>query len=297
MSAESMVREHRSQLIQLRSMADADIRSLLAVVQSMPVAEVRDLLIEALPEIVAPYTTASGELAAVLFEDLRAEAGRRGVFYADVVAPLPPPSKVDATARWAVAPLADEALGSSVQTRLTGAVGRMIMDASRETVEVNGARESVRFQRMARPGACAFCGMLASRPPYMAYRSAGSAGEVVGRGTDESVNFNPDGTQRLFGNRMAKGIKARGSQSLGDAYHDDCRCVVMPIYGGSEMAELARVERDSWAQKYSEALPPERTDGMTLAEMDAAIRRGESVVEARDIKQILSNWRKVHGTR
>src|SRR5690625_2577924 len=116
MSAEAMVREHRSQLMQLRGMADRDLVALLAAVEGLPVAEVRNTLIAAIPELVAPYVTASGELAAVMFEDLRAEAGRRGVFYADVPDVMPPLARIEGTSRWAVGSLADDTLGSTVQS-------------------------------------------------------------------------------------------------------------------------------------------------------------------------------------
>src|SRR5690625_3661040 len=220
-------------------MADRDLVALLAAVEGLPVAEVRNVLIGALPDLVGPYVTASGELAAVMFEDLRAEAGRRGVFYASVPDVMPAPARIEGTARWAVGSLADESLGSTVQSRMSGSLARMIMDASRDTMQANGARERVRFQRMARTQACAFCGMLASRPPWMAYTSEAKANA---------------------------------------ASHDDCRCVVTPLYPGSEMAALARVEREKWERKYRESV----------------VTTEHGVVS---FKGTLANWRKEHGTR
>lgn len=271
-----MVREHRQQLMQLRSLADADLRALLQAISGESVAGVRDALIEALPELIAPYATASGELAAVLFEDLRAEAGRRGVFYVDTVELAPAAGKVEATARWAVAPLADEALEATVQTRLSGALGRIIMDGSRDTMMANGARESVRFQRMPRPGCCAFCGMLASRPAWMAYKSAASASGVVGRGSTRT-GLDADG-KRLSGG-VGGGINARGSRELGAATHDSCHCVVVPLYPGTEMASLAATTRESYQKKYQQALTNE--DGKQLTSPS----------------EILAEWRRYHGTR
>lgn len=239
MSAGVMVREHRSQLLQLRGLADRDIVALLAAVEGLPVAEVRNVLIAALPELVEPYVSASGELAAVMFEDLRAEAGRRGVFYAQVPDVMPPIARIEGTARWAVGSLVDESLGSTVQSRMSGSVARMIMDASRDTMQANGSREQVRFQRMARAGACAFCGMLASRPPWMAYTSEAKANA---------------------------------------ASHDDCRCVVTPLYPGSEMSDLARVEREKWERMYRDV----------VATSDSG---------AVSVKGTLANWRQEHGTK
>ena len=274
-SAQTMVQEHRQQLMQLRALADKDLRALLALIGDGDVARVRNALIEALPDVVAPYLTASGELAAVMFEDLRAEAGRRGTFYAETVPATLPASKVDATARWAVAPLADESLGSSVLTRLSGSVGRSIMDASRDTMALNGTREDVRFQRMPRPGCCAFCGMLASRPLYMAYRSEASASAVVGRGSTRT-GFDENG-KRLSG-AAGKGVHARGKREIGAATHDDCHCVVVPLLG-AEMTKLARLEREKYQEMYSQSL------------------RGEHNERLDTTKQILSERRKYHGTR
>lgn len=271
-----MVREHRQQLMQLRSLADADLRALLQAVSGASVADVRDALIEALPEVVAPYVATSEELAAVLFEDLRAEAGRRGVFYAEPAATVPVAAKVDATARWAVAPLADEALEATVQTRLSGAVGRLIMDGSRDTMLANGAREGVRFQRMPRPGCCAFCGMLASRPAWMAYKSEASAGGVVGRG---STRTGLDAAGNRLSGGVGGGIKARGSREVGAATHDSCHCVIVPLYPGTGMASLAAATRDSYQLKYQQALTGE--DGKQLSAP----------------KEILAEWRRYHGTR
>ena len=262
--------------MQLRSLADSDLSALLAAVSGADVAQVRNALIEALPELLAPYLTASGELAAVLFEDLRAEAGRRGTFYAEAAPDTLPASKVDATVRWAVAPLADETLASTVVSRMSGAVGRSIMDGSRDTMNMNGDREGVRFQRMPRPGCCAFCGMLASRPPYMAYRSEASAGGVVGVG---STRTGLDASGRRLSGGVGQGVKARGSRSIGSTTHDDCHCVVVPLYPGSEMAELARVEREKYEVMYQQSLTDEHGNSL------------------HGTKAILSEWRKYHGTR
>lgn len=234
-----MVLEHRQQLMRLRSLADADLAALIAAVEGLSVADVRNVLIGALPDLVGPYVGAAGELAAVLFEDLRVEAGRRGTFYADsAVSPLAP-ERVSSTSRWAVSPLADPSLDSTVMSRLSGSVARMIMDGSRDTIVANGAREQTRFQRMARPGACAFCGMLASRPPYMAYTSEAKAAA---------------------------------------ASHDDCRCVVVGLYPGSEMADLARVEREKWSELYVDAVASGEGGGVSA-------------------KATLKRWREVHGTK
>lgn len=237
MNASTMVREHRSQLSQLRALADRDLFALLREIEGAGVVETRNILIQVLPELVAPYTTASGELAAVLFEDLRSEAGRRGVFYAQATGTAPATERVASTAAWAVEALRVEALESTLQSRLSGAVAKLVFDASRETMLANSGRESVGFQRMPRPGCCAFCGMLASRGAAYSSRASAAAG------------------------------------------HDDCRCVVMPVYPGTPMAELASVESDKYETMYRQSLTDE--DGNSLS----------------STKDILAEWRKYHGTK
>lgn len=229
--------EHRQALRQLRGLADRDLLGLLEALSGLGAADTRIALIEVLPELLEPYILASGELAGVLFEDLRLEAGRRGVFYAENAGVV---KSVTSTAHWAVEPLVNDSLASTVFSRLSGAIAKQIMDASRDTMQVNGAREGVRFQRMARADACAFCMMLASRPEWMAYTSEAAANS---------------------------------------ASHDDCQCVVMPVYPGTEMAELARVERERAEDKYRQALTDD--DGNSLHKP----------------KDILAQMRKEHGIK
>lgn len=276
MSAQSMVSEHRTQLMQLRGLADSEVSAILRAVSGADVPLVRQALLEALPEMLAPYLTASGELAAVLLEELRAEAGRRGVFYAESAASAVAPARLEGTVRWAVAPLADETLQSTAVSRLSGSVSRMIMDASRDTMMLNGAREGVRFQRMPRPGCCAFCGMLASRPPWMAYRSEASALGVVGRG---STRTGLDATGKRLSGGAGSGVKARGEREVGADTHDDCHCVVVALYPGTEMTSLAAATQRDYEQQYRQSLTNE--DGQSLS----------------STPDILAEWRRYHGAR
>lgn len=262
----ALVERYRQDLFHLTTLARRDLQAFLYQVRDLPVAEVRDLLIQVMPELVEPFLTASGELAANWYEQLRAEA-LSGTYNATADTPSVQSLQANAVSRWAVGPLVDGD-EAAVLARLGGAVQRMIFDSARGVVEGNVVRDPVRvgYQRMARPGCCAFCGMLASRGAV--YSSASSAGAVVGRGSTRT------GSDSL-GNRLAGGIgggiRARGSQNLGDKYHDDCHCVVMPVFVGSEMAELARADAAHWLSMYQES------GGGTTAEA-------------------LASWRATHGT-
>ena len=141
MNAGNVVREHRTLLHQLRGLADAELAGLLAAIDGLPVADTRNALIEVLPELMAPYEVAAGELAAVAYEDLRAASAARGTFYAETAPVAFTPARAEGTARWAVGALVDENLQATLFTRLAGSSARAIFDASRDTMQANGARE------------------------------------------------------------------------------------------------------------------------------------------------------------
>lgn len=253
MSVAQAMQLHKQDVLQLRGLVDRDLVSLLTAVEGLPVAKVRNTLIGVLPELVGPYMAASGELAAVLFEDLRAEAGRRGTFYADATVEPLSVARVDKTVRWAVDPLVNESLESTVFSRLAGSTARMVSGASRRVVADNGVRDAgqmIRFQRMPSPGSCTFCGMLASRPVYMHYRTGFTGGS---------------------GNKLDGGS--------GDHFHDDCRCTVMPIYPGTEMAQLADATQKKYERMYQQS--------QTFEDGTAAVTT----------KQKLAAWREYHGTK
>lgn len=273
-----MVREHRQQLGQLKSLADADLAALLRLLDLGDVAGVRNTLIGALPDILRPYMTAAGELAAVLFEDLRSEAALRGAFYAEAAAVDVSAGRVDSLARWAVSPLADDSLNATPLSRLSGAASRLIFDASRDTVLLNGSRETfdLRYQRMPRPGCCAFCGMLASRPYYMAYKSEASAGGVVGRGSNRT-GLDASGSRQSGG--VGGGVNARGSRTLGSTTHDDCHCIAVPMYPGTEMASVARETQKQFEGMYQQSLTGDNNEPLS------------------GTKEILAEWRSYHGTK
>lgn len=273
MDFDGTAERHRIDLFHLATRARTDLSGFLYQIKDLPVAEVRNLLTAVMPDLVQPYLSAADELAATWYEDLRAAVGARGKFYPRSFTPSVKNLQANAIARWAVGPLAPpepatptkfvygepvelhqtavEPDPEAVLTRLAGAVQRMIYDASRGLIEGNALRDPARtgYQRVARTDCCAFCGMLASRGAV--YRDEGAAGRVVGRGKDVSSSFNADGSRKRGG--LAGGVKARGGAQLGNSYHDHCHCVVMPVFAGTELAEIARIERDRFQNLYDQA--------------------------------------------
>lgn len=271
-----IIERQRQDLFHLTNMARGDLRGFLWQVKDLPVAEVRDLLIQVMPELVDPYLQAAGELSATWYEDLRREVGARGTFYATTPSRGVQTSRANAVSRWAVDPLVAtaDAAGDpeSVLRRLGGSVHRMIFDAARGAIEGNVVRDPVRvgYQRMPRADCCAFCGMVASRGAV--YRSSKSAGGVVGRG---SIRTGLDAAGERTGGGIGGGVKARGTMNLGDRYHDDCQCVVMPVFFGTELSEIASIERRKFEEKYQQASGSAEGDGT---------------------KALLTAWRKEHGS-
>lgn len=224
--------QYRSALTQLSGLALADVRSLLTAVEGKPPQLVRDGLVEYLPGVLEPYMSASGELAASWFEDLRRDAGLPAV-YAQSVGGALDLDRLTATVRWAVSPLFDPSSTVTVESLLGGAAQRLVMGGARSTIASNAEadRQASGFARSARPGCCAFC----------------SKGASLGTEYGEA--------------RQGK-----------HQYHDLCHCVAVPIFAGTEMAALMDAESESHLERLQQAaslLPPgaPRTEKAMLAAM------------------------------
>lgn len=260
MTTLAQVAEYRSTMNELSTLAIADVNAVLRSLEGRDPVEVRNTLIVALPEVVGPYITTSGELTATWYEDLR-RAAVGGTFYATALGAVNA-QQFEALTRWGVKPLFGEG-GSTVLSLLGGGVQRMVAGAGRDTIVGNTQRDRVRvgYARIPRSDCCAFCGMLASRGAV--YNSRGSAGGVRGRGVDAAQTAGRRGGQ-------GQGVKARGSRSVGsDKYHDFCRCVAAPVFVGDTFHQ--------GVQKQFEELY-RQTGGS-------------------DTKSTLASWREEHGTK
>lgn len=251
--------QHRRDLARLWAAASKDIDAVALAVRKLPVADAREMLKAALPDLMDPFLGVASDSSAVLLDELyRIVANVPASEY------LPSAQKIDRMARWAVAPMVDETLESTVLSRVSGAAERMMYDAARLTVtrgvtsnflarenrkygNVTKGRDGRRvyFQRFPAAGACDFCQMLAGRGAV--YLTEASAGGVVGRGSDRSG-------LDVFGRRLSGGIgegtKARGRAKLGGDYHDCCRCLVQPVISGTEVAEYAVEVEKKYGPKY-----------------------------------------------
>lgn len=247
---------HRRDLERLWAAASKDINAVAFAVRKLPVADAREVLKVALPDLMDPFLGVASDSSAVLLDELyRITVNVPASEY------LPSPQKVDRMARWAVTPMVDEALESTVLSRVAGSAERMLYDSARLTVtrgvtshflarknrrygdvtRLDGDR-IVKFQRFPAAGACDFCKMTASRGAV--YRTEASAGGVVGRGSNRS---GLDASGNRIAGGVGGGVKSRGKQSLGSNYHDACRCLVQPVIQGTEVAaHAAEVEKRYW---------------------------------------------------
>jgi hypothetical protein len=211
----------------LEESAFVDLRALVEALRQPNPIRMRNDLLGAVPELLQPYVTASGELSAVWYEDLRAASSVPGSYAAvtdaDVTA-----DRYDALVRWSMTPLFGES-STTVQSLLVNGAQRIIAGGSRRTIDANARADvaSTAWARVAQPDACEFCKMLAGRGAV--YRSEQSAGMVIGRGVDPAAAFDENGKRKRGG--QGKGVKARGERAVGsDDYHDDCNCTAVPTF-------------------------------------------------------------------
>lgn len=274
MATLAQVKKQRRDLDELVRIAENDLRLLFRQVNAPD--DVRDALLDTLPQFVAIYGAAAATLGADWYDELREMADTKRPFRA-TPAELPDRGRTDALARWAADPMYHpeahqraEGSGAGMAAALTLAAGglqRIVANAHRQTVEESVMADPVLtgYKRHASANACAFCALLATRPAY--YNSEQSARVVVGRGTPLSTNIG-----RTRG-RPAKGIRARGTQSLGSKYHDGCHCIAVPVWDG-QYEEAPYVAE--WREAYAEA----------------PAKPGEPI----DLKATLSSMRQTLGT-
>ena len=252
----------------ITTLALRDVNDVLTFLGDADPITIRKSLIQLLPEIVSPYITASGDLAATWYEDLRASAVG-GSYYATSSGAVNQ-ARIDSLVGYGVKPLFGQS-SSTVLTLIGGGVQRMIAGAGRDTISANITKDKVRvgYSRIPRAGCCSFCGMLASRGAT--YRTEAAAGGVVGRGVDASTTAGKVGGQ-------GRGTKARGSRSIGsNDYHDNCHCVATPVFRGGDNDYI------------------KSTEAHYKGLYDAAFELNDT--GAISAKETLANWRQVNGTK
>lgn len=171
------------------------------------------------PALVEKYGVQAAQIAADWYEDLRVSGSVPGSFQAqlaETIAPEYVQKSVRFGAQHLWSPTPEQFLAYMV-----GAASGWVTTTFADTIELNVAQDpaQARWVRKPQPGACNFCLILASRASLNAwqtgrYTSRDSAAQVVGRG---------------------RASKTRGSRPLGAKYHDDCRCVAVPVWAGTDV--------------------------------------------------------------
>jgi hypothetical protein len=241
---------------------------------------------EAFPDIVIPYHQAASEIAAEVFQEDFPE-----VPFPAVTVDPPDEEALIKSAQWALG-----ADGTKALDRMSGTLNRHIYNGERDTTVFNAEINGMRYMRVAKPDACGFCRMLASRTSDL-YRSEEAALGVVGRSVNLSIAdrraiasgqmsreealYRRDQMQLIYqiGRRKGspRGRRPRGSRVLGDPYHDWCQCT----------AQAVPINRDPI--EYLFEIEP---DYALLAEQwNREYLKAREMAGSGDPKKILSEWR------
>jgi hypothetical protein len=209
--------ERRFILDNLTRLAEADIQRMWRAAELQTDVEFAAYVTRAFPEIVDPYQQMAAQLGATFFEEDFPE-----IVKAPLLVPPLPPEQLATSAQWALGGDGVEAI-----SRMAGTAQRAIYDGERNTTALNASRNGMRWVRVARPDACAFCRLLASRAASESqYNSERNA---------------------LF-------------RSNGKKYHDDCHCTASAIpRGENAMDYLSTTEPQfadlaaEWNNEYNKA--------------------------------------------
>lgn len=172
-------------------------------------------------EVAVAYSGVAADLAATWYVE-----SAPLIPYTPTVAPPPSVEALTKSAQWALGADGEHALN-----RMSGTLQRTVFDGARDTITLNVEIEGARWVRHARPDACSFCRLLATRHDNKRYwyKTATSAIDVVGRGG------------------RARGKRAAGSRG----FHDHCRCIAVEVREGQEYTPPDYVQ--AWDDEYAKA--------------------------------------------
>lgn len=246
---------YSSLLGQVRAAGVADLDRLAASLTELSVDEQYDALSELLPDLGQRYEVAASKVTAEFFSELQEMQGVRKPVSPVELDPVDRASW-QALAGWSTSgkTLAERSANSVIFGLLAGGFTRRLTEAASDTMVENAVVQGgMRYQRVPAAGCCAFCAMLASRGG--SYASRESATRVVGRG--QSVVHRKRGGP--------KETRPRGSQRLGQTFHDNCRCSAVAV------AEGNAVELGAQAEKYFKAYADARDEVLSGVRMETDV--------------------------
>lgn len=250
----SVINGYDLTLESLSTAALADLRALLSGLEDVSPERSKAILFEAFPEVFNPYAAASSAVSASFYEEVRDLAGVKGSFAAETLDAVESDRWGALVGAGTQPRLLEQGAANLMFQFLSGGLTSILSTMAADTIYGNAQKDPVttRFQRVPKAGCCGFCGMLASRGAD--YDSEESALRVVGRGVPVHRTKGKSGGQ-------GKGIKPRGSQAIGEKFHDHCKCRTVQVYEGNA------VEMQADADKYFDAYGTARDKinaGLTL---------------------------------
>lgn len=209
-----------------QSLVTLSARDLLRAWRTLDLSDARsatDILLATVPDITAAYGDLAAVAAADLYDDLRAEFGP-GTPFRTRVSAVAPPEQARAAVRWAVTPLwATDPRLTTVLSRLSGSTRRLTLQPARDTIRSQVRRDRAGYAVVPSGTACDWCAMLASRGAVYVSEETASASVMADRD-----------------------------------WHDNCRCVVTPIWSERDLPDINRRLHDEWQQVASGADDPRK---------------------------------------
>lgn len=222
----------------------------------------REAMMDLLPALGNQYASATGEVAAVFSGELMELQEVKKPVAPETLA-LPPAQSWFALAGFGLSDSILERGGMMLAYSLiAGGLTKRLTEFAADTMIGNAGLQStpMRAQRVPKAGCCAFCGMLASRG---AVYSQESGLKVGGRGV-------PVGEGRGRGSKgRGRGMKTRGSQAIGEKFHDHCRCEIVAVTEKNEVQLQA--DADKYYGAYRESAD-KVNDGLTLKVTDVSTK-------------------------
>lgn len=251
----------KAALDNLNRLAANDLLTVWNAAQRLPPLEAREYMLQALEVILETYGASAADISADWWNTMMVDptmlAKPVQAWEQDVL---------KTKTRWGTSKILQGA-GESAYLQMAGVVQQAIFGAQRNTVRVNAAAQKVGYARYARPDACAFCRILASRGAVY-----GSKAAALYVGASTVRKHYSDGKSR--GYRIKAG-RVRGAQAAGEKFHDHCRCVAAPAMGHLDMNFPDYQER--FEKEYYEAVELLRSSGddgpLSLKNVTAAMRQ------------------------
>lgn len=273
------VSEFQAALAELSARSGVAVDKLVGNLGRLSPAEARAFITDAYPELLTPYLAASGQLTAQWYAEQPVGERKPGSkLYTPEPAPLAPAAQLAVSGRWALTQ-------SNPATAMRGSATRHVLNASRETVTFNARAEGARWVRQAKPNACGFCKMLATRSVLQFDRFQGRDLSYTAQGVARKLDRDGKKTKDYTLVVIGRGGKPRkkGGRKLGSEYHDHCRCTAVPLRDGI-YEPPGYVEQ--WTDQYIDAFDKYGSDAAAISRaLDEGRIRPDRITAATAVTQ------------